>query len=188
MRREGFLDLADSSLEPSLGGSNLLIVRVPFAGPPSVPTFFWTEISGPENKKLAYIKFERRLFIRSESLFVATEWRPADSGDLRPEPFLRFSGYQKQGCAGSRTDTSTPIAGTGVLCTCGCKPTKRNAPLSMDAIRIKEYEAEAELLRLEAAAIDDLLVKERLLAQSSLASLRAKQIANLCNSFKRCDV
>ncbi|MDC6416653.1 hypothetical protein LOK85_12295 [Xylella fastidiosa subsp. multiplex] len=50
-------------------------------------------------------------------------------------------------------------------------------PLSMDAIRIKEYEAEAELLRLEAAAIDDLLVKERLLAQSSLASLRAKQIA-----------
>ncbi len=128
MRREGFLDLSDSSLEPSLGGSNLLIVRVPFAGPPSVPTFFWTEISGPENRKLAFIKFERRLFIRSESLFVATEWRPADSGDLPPEPFLRFSGYQKQGCAGSRTDTLTPMVGTGVLCTCGCKPTKRNAP------------------------------------------------------------
>ncbi|MDC6408697.1 hypothetical protein LOD50_11025 [Xylella fastidiosa subsp. multiplex] len=58
----------------------------------------------------------------------------------------------------------------------------------MDELRIKEYEAEAELLRLEAAAIDDPLLKRRLLAQSSLASLRAKQIANLCNSFKRCDV
>ncbi|MDC6408588.1 hypothetical protein LOD50_11975 [Xylella fastidiosa subsp. multiplex] len=58
----------------------------------------------------------------------------------------------------------------------------------MDELRIKEYEAEAELLRLEAAAIDDPLLKERLLAQSSLASLGAKQIANLCNSFKRCDV
>ncbi|MGY4696142.1 hypothetical protein XfCFBP8356_002805 [Xylella fastidiosa subsp. sandyi] len=67
-------------------------------------------------------------------------------------------------------------------------PESRNAPLSMDELRIKEYEAEAELLRLEAAAIDELLVKRRLLAQSSLASLRAKQIANLCNSFKRCDV
>ncbi|MDD0928130.1 hypothetical protein LOD59_10955 [Xylella fastidiosa subsp. multiplex] len=58
----------------------------------------------------------------------------------------------------------------------------------MDELRIKEYEAEAELLRLKAAATDDPLLKERLLAQSSLASLGAKQIANLCNSFKRCDV
>ncbi|AVI20805.1 hypothetical protein ADT32_09425 [Xylella fastidiosa] len=65
---------------------------------------------------------------------------------------------------------------------------RTRAPVSMDAIRIKKYEAEAELLRLEAAAIDDPLLKERLLARSSLASLGAKQIANLCNSFKRCAV
>ncbi|KAJ4854009.1 hypothetical protein [Xylella fastidiosa] len=70
----------------------------------------------------------------------------------------------------------------------GSEQTRARVPVSMDSIRIKEYEAEAELLRLEAAAIDDLLVKERLLAQSSLASLGVKQIANLCNSFKRCDV
>ncbi|KAJ4851722.1 hypothetical protein XYFPCFBP8418_012650 [Xylella fastidiosa subsp. multiplex] len=53
----------------------------------------------------------------------------------------------------------------------GSEQTRARVPVSMDSIRIKEYEAEAELLRLEAAAIDDLLVKERLLAQSSLASL-----------------
>ncbi|MGY4697169.1 hypothetical protein XfCFBP8356_008145 [Xylella fastidiosa subsp. sandyi] len=58
----------------------------------------------------------------------------------------------------------------------------------MDELRIKEYEAKAELLRLKAAATGDPLLKERLLAQSSLASLGAKQIANLCNSSKRCDV
>ncbi|MGY0342349.1 hypothetical protein [Xylella fastidiosa] len=58
----------------------------------------------------------------------------------------------------------------------------------MDELRIKEYEAEAELLRLKAAATDDPLLKELLLAQSSLASLGAKKIANLCNSFKRCAV
>ncbi|HHW4669444.1 MAG TPA: hypothetical protein ACQGQJ_07610 [Xylella fastidiosa subsp. multiplex] len=70
----------------------------------------------------------------------------------------------------------------------GSERTRARVPVSMDAIRVQEYEAKAELLRLEAAAKDDLLAKERLLAQSSLASLRAKQIANLCNSFKRCDV
>ncbi|HHW4679806.1 MAG TPA: hypothetical protein ACQGQH_10375 [Xylella sp.] len=91
--REGCVEISNSSLEPSMGGINVLVVNIPFAGPPSVPQFFWTELSGPDNKKLAYIKFERRLFIRSESLFVATEWRPADSGDSRPEPFLRFSGF-----------------------------------------------------------------------------------------------
>ncbi|AIC11215.1 hypothetical protein [Xylella fastidiosa] len=70
----------------------------------------------------------------------------------------------------------------------GSERTRARVPVSIDAIRIKEYEAKAELLRLKAAATDDPLLKERLLAQSSLASLGAKQIANLCNSFKRCDV
>ncbi|MCP8325907.1 hypothetical protein [Xylella fastidiosa] len=70
----------------------------------------------------------------------------------------------------------------------GSERTRARVPVSMDAIRIKEYEAKAELLRLKAAATDDPLLKERLLAQSSLAALGAKQIANLCNSFKRCDV
>lgn len=64
----------------------------------------------------------------------------------------------------------------------GSERTRARVPVSIDAIRIKKYEAEAELLRLEAAAIDDPLLKERLLAQSSLASLGAKQIANLRNS------
>ncbi|WNY18566.1 hypothetical protein [Xylella fastidiosa] len=67
-------------------------------------------------------------------------------------------------------------------------PESRDTSLSMDAIRAQEYQVKAELLRLEAAAIDDPLLKERLLAQSSVASLGAKQIANLCNSSKRCDV
>ncbi|WCF29301.1 hypothetical protein [Xylella fastidiosa] len=70
----------------------------------------------------------------------------------------------------------------------GLERTRARVPVSMDELRIKEYEAKAELLRLKAAATGDPLLKERLLAQSSLASLGAKQIANLCNSFKRCDV
>ncbi|WP_230949949.1 hypothetical protein [Xylella fastidiosa] len=70
----------------------------------------------------------------------------------------------------------------------GLERTRACAPVSMDELRVKEYEAKAELLRLKAAATDDPLLKEHLLAQSSLASLGAKQIANLCNSFKRCDV
>ncbi|ETE29651.1 hypothetical protein B398_11295 [Xylella fastidiosa 32] len=67
----------------------------------------------------------------------------------------------------------------------GLERTRARVPVSMDELRVKEYQVKAELLRLKAAAIDDPLLKERLLAQSSLASLRAKHIANLCNSFKR---
>ncbi|ALR10093.2 hypothetical protein [Xylella fastidiosa] len=70
----------------------------------------------------------------------------------------------------------------------GLERTRARVPVSMDELRVQEYQAKAELLRLKAAVIDDPLLKERLLAQSSLASLGAKQIANLCNSFKRCAV
>lgn len=97
LSRMGAIAISHSSLEPFTGNSSLLVVKAPFRGPPSAQKFFWTGLCDSEGAVLAYIKFERRLFMKSESLFAATELRLASSEGPRPEPFLQLSGCQKLG-------------------------------------------------------------------------------------------